>query len=88
MVRCPICRAKYKGTPQCHRCQSDLSVLLELIEQAIFFEKQAVLALASGNLTMAQQASKKAETIYSTPFSKTLSRFCLTLISTKGNNEA
>ena len=41
MDRCPTCNAKYKGSPVCYRCKSDLSVIISIENQAAFHLAQA-----------------------------------------------
>lgn len=34
MEKCPTCNAKYKGKKRCYRCKTDLSLLIDIENQA------------------------------------------------------
>lgn len=60
MDRCPNCRARYKGEPQCRRCGMDLSTLLWIEAQAEAWERFAVERLTAGDLRGAKVAATEA----------------------------
>ncbi|MBF0236117.1 MAG: hypothetical protein HQM12_00310 [SAR324 cluster bacterium] len=43
-MKCPVCHAPYRGKPVCTRCQCDLTPLLQIRNNAVFFYNQAVMA--------------------------------------------
>lgn len=60
MERCPNCNARHRGEAQCHRCGMDLSTLLAIEAQAIYWEQQALMRLRTGDAAGAQEASQRA----------------------------
>lgn len=60
MDRCPNCRARYQGEPQCRRCGMDLSALLWIEAQAEAWERFAVDRLRAGDLKGAQVAATES----------------------------
>lgn len=41
MDRCPTCKAKYKGQPVCHRCKTDLGLLIQIEKDAVMHLHEA-----------------------------------------------
>ncbi len=79
MERCPVCRAGFKGTPQCRRCKSDLTDLIALEKQAEYTMMQAVQQLQVGNLSKARQLCVCSETLQRTELGAALLGFIDTL---------
>ena len=57
--RCPVCRARFRGTRECSRCGADLKPLMVLACLAGRSRRQAWQALSAGR---PQQALEHAET--------------------------
>ncbi len=49
MERCPTCKAKFKGKPVCHRCKTDLSLLIKIEKDAAMHLGKAYRALDKGD---------------------------------------
>jgi hypothetical protein len=49
MERCPTCKAKYKGKPVCHRCKTDLSLLIKIEKDAAMHLQKAYQAFEEGD---------------------------------------
>ena len=68
MERCPVCRAKWRGTPKCRRCKSDLTPLLFLEERAEDTMRQAVQEFAKGRLKTARRLCIRADNLKKSVF--------------------
>ncbi|MGF1615895.1 MAG: hypothetical protein ACFCVA_18855 [Gammaproteobacteria bacterium] len=75
MERCPNCRARYTGSEQCHRCGMELTQLLHIEAQAVFWEGVAVRRLAAGDVTGAKAAATQALLKQRRPLALTLGSF-------------
>ncbi|MBU4264115.1 MAG: hypothetical protein KKC76_19860 [Proteobacteria bacterium] len=75
MLRCPVCRASFKGSPVCHRCRADLSILLRIERQAEQLACQAVQALATGEKKKARALADDACFLHTSPFHRALAGF-------------
>jgi tetratricopeptide (TPR) repeat protein len=67
-MKCPVCRATYRPASKnqlCHRCGADLSLLIELYDQAIGHHRQAIAHFAAGDLTAAIAANNQAIALHS-----------------------
>lgn len=49
MECCPTCNAKYKGNPVCHRCKTDLGLLIQIESDALMHLEKARRAFDEGN---------------------------------------
>ncbi|MBW1759230.1 MAG: hypothetical protein JRI88_02725 [Deltaproteobacteria bacterium] len=49
MERCPACNAKYIGKRMCHRCKTDLGILIDIEEKAEFHREKALFAFVSND---------------------------------------
>ncbi|MEW6378059.1 MAG: hypothetical protein AB1611_00475 [bacterium] len=58
--RCPTCRAPYRGGSQCYRCQTDLSKLLVIQDQAAELKRRAVCLLRERKPGEARQAIRQS----------------------------
>ena len=74
-MKCPVCRATYRSpeksensTPPstylCRRCGVDLTPLIHLHDQAIWYHHQAIQALRSGDYREATHRNDRALTLY------------------------
>ncbi len=75
MEKCPVCRARFDGTPSCRRCKSDLSALLQVEQEAESLTRRAIHALAQGDKKKACQLCNEALHLKSTPLNKVLKAF-------------
>ncbi|MGB9498539.1 MAG: hypothetical protein ACKVE4_02055 [Dissulfuribacterales bacterium] len=41
MERCPTCNAKFRGKPVCHRCKTDLGLLIQIEKDAVMHLEKA-----------------------------------------------
>ena len=60
MLRCPICRATYKGETLCTRCRADLAPLLKIEQDAQILARQAARLLVAGKAQAAASAAQKS----------------------------
>ena len=60
---CPVCRARFRGAPECSRCGADLTVLMTLAASAWRMRKTAREAVAAGDFARARQLAAKAQEI-------------------------
>ena len=67
MERCPVCRARCKGDPTCHRCGADLGALLDIEAEAAALERRAVRLLGSGELVEARRTAERALALQYSP---------------------
>jgi hypothetical protein len=72
--RCPICRARFKGSP-CYRCGTPLDLLLKVEHQAENLLHQGIKALAAGDETQALTHLRKAVSMHRTPLALALLAF-------------
>ena len=81
MTRCPLCRAKYRGEDTCHRCQTDLSILLTIENDAAKLATIAVQQLAAGSLNQAKYYAVKAKKQHATKFNILLEDFIVSQLN-------
>lgn len=66
-MKCPVCGAVYRpamaGFPTCRRCKADLSDLIRLHDQAIWYHRQALHLLQQGHYLEAEANNVKALTL-------------------------
>ena len=67
MERCPTCNSKYKGTPVCRRCKTDLSPLLDIEEKSRDHYKTAVSAFACNDFNNMFFHAKRSFSLMQTP---------------------
>lgn len=67
MDRCPTCRARYRGAPFCHRCQTDLRQILAIEGAAARYRQQALAALERGCADEARACARRACALHRTP---------------------
>ena len=75
MLRCPACRARYKGELICVRCGTNLGLPLLSETQAMEYVQLAVRHLLNGNRGNAQIALKQALQLNNTPLALSLVQF-------------
>jgi hypothetical protein len=64
MERCPTCKAPYKGEPVCHRCGTDLGLLIQIEDNAAAYLKSAAAAFASGDFERAFGLARRSLSLY------------------------
>ncbi|MDF5734002.1 MAG: hypothetical protein PUP92_40040 [Rhizonema sp. PD38] len=68
-MKCPVCGAVYRSAMStastCRRCKADLSDLIRLHDQAVWYHRQALYLLQQGNYAEAEANNKQALTLYS-----------------------
>ena len=60
---CPVCRARFRGAPECSRCGADLTVLMTLASSAWRMRKAAREAVAAGDFARARELAAQAQEI-------------------------
>lgn len=77
-MKCPVCRAVYTPntqhstpntqypTPTCRRCGLDLSPLIQLHDQAVWYHHQAIAAFNAGDYPTATRWNNQAVALHST----------------------
>lgn len=71
-LRCPVCQARFRGTPDCSRCGADLRPLQLIALQAHQLEEQARHLLAKGDCAAARNALERACDLRCTPATRRL----------------
>ena len=74
-LRCPVCRAGFRGQSLCSRCGADLTPLMTLVARAFGARQLARRALAGGDLDGARALVDKAQNLCDTPAGRKLARF-------------
>ncbi len=65
-LRCPVCRAGFRGSAQCSRCGADLSTLMRLVGRAWRMRDQAEALLQRRKYAFALTAAEASVTFHST----------------------
>jgi len=60
MENCPACNAKYLGRGRCHRCKSDLDILLKIENQAEEYLDKALSAFKEKEYDKMYSFAKKS----------------------------
>lgn len=76
MERCPNCRARVSGQPECRRCGMDLRLLLATEQAADARLREAVARLANGDRAGAVEALRAARRLRRDPVGDRLLRVC------------
>ncbi len=82
-LRCPVCRARFRGDITCSRCGAGLRRLMELAMQAFRLRERARSALDAGDLTSATRHIDRAQCCHATEIGSKLER--LTRLLMKAN---
>lgn len=72
MERCPNCRARIDGAPECRRCGMDLRLLQATERAADACLQRALLHLAQGEHAAARAALQRAQRLHYNPLTETL----------------
>ena len=65
VLKCPVCRARFRGTTDCSRCGADLSPLMRLAGRAWLARQRAIHSLLSGEPHLAAELASEAASIKS-----------------------
>ena len=65
-VRCPVCRAKFRGSRQCSRCGSDLTAIMVLSARALHRRANAKRSLYALNFKKAHEHAATAQKEHAT----------------------
>ena len=60
-MKCPVCRAGFRGEPVCSRCGADLEPLMALVMKAYLLRRAAKQALAAGKTARATSLAAAAQ---------------------------
>ncbi|MBR8833946.1 MAG: hypothetical protein DSM106950_07885 [Stigonema ocellatum SAG 48.90 = DSM 106950] len=66
-MKCPVCGAVYRPaihSSTCRRCKADLSDLIRLHDQAVWYHRQALCLLQQGHYPEAEANNSKALALY------------------------
>ncbi len=64
--RCPVCRAKFRGTRQCSRCGADLSGIMMLSASAQLYRADARKSIYALNFEKARDLVARAQKEHAT----------------------
>ncbi|MBW2737444.1 MAG: hypothetical protein JRE64_01065 [Deltaproteobacteria bacterium] len=67
MECCPTCNARYKGTPTCRRCKTDLRPLLDIEKQSMTHYNAAAAAFACNDFNCMFFHAKRSFSLMQTP---------------------
>jgi len=76
---CPVCRARFRGAPQCSRCGADLIPLMLLATHAYVLRQAARKSLRQGDFQAALDSAQAAQRLHSTAEGSLLSVICSTV---------
>ena len=65
-LRCPVCRARFRGTQDCSRCGADLLPLMALAVKAHELRGESRGAFAAGDFSTARQQAAQAQELHRT----------------------
>ena len=60
-IRCPVCKARFRGQLQCSRCGADLSRLMLVVARAYALRRQAKRALLEARYDAARELAEKSQ---------------------------
>lgn len=72
MEKCPVCRAVVGDQTRCRRCRTDLSVLLQMEDQAAELRQKAMDAFQRQAFSEMFDHAKRSASLISTPESRRL----------------
>ncbi|MDM8550186.1 hypothetical protein QUF72_08920 [Desulfobacterales bacterium HSG2] len=81
MERCPTCNAKYAGKRLCHRCKTNLGVLVDIEEKAKEHLEAAKAALASDDIKQMFFHAKRSCSLRRTPEAERLLAYASLLVN-------
>ena len=71
-LRCPVCRAGFRGDALCSRCGADLAPLMRLAASAWRLRESARRALREGDFVTACGLAAEAQRLHSTPVGRSV----------------
>jgi hypothetical protein len=75
MERCPVCRARFRGEPECYRCGSQLGHLLKIESDLETLQRKAVKLIQTHDLSAAQKTLEQARMLKHSHLTDVLLRF-------------
>ncbi len=81
MDRCPTCNAKFTGKLVCHRCKSDLSLLIDLEKKALHHLRRTKYYLREGNYKEAFKELMISKSILRTEEGEMLESYTLAMMN-------
>ena len=64
--RCPVCRAKFRGTRECSRCGADLNAIMMLSARAQLYRADARKSMFALNFEKARDLAARAQKEHAT----------------------
>jgi hypothetical protein len=80
MKHCPVCKARYTGKRQCHRCKADIGNLANIEAEAFDFREEALAAYQDGDYARMQELARRSCSLRKTPEAIRL-RACAALLN-------
>ena len=65
-LRCPVCRAKFRGTRECSRCGADLSAIMRLSARAQLYRAVARKSIYALNFEEGRELAAAAQKEHAT----------------------
>lgn len=81
-LRCPVCRAAFRGSRECSRCGADLGRLMQVWVEACIARRHAARALLRGEYEAARDHAATAQRLFGTPRGRKLALLTKWLSST------
>lgn len=78
-LKCPVCRAAFRGDCVCSRCGADLSMLMLVAAKAYKLRQAAISQLAEGQLEAAHGRIRKSIKLMDSNISRKIENLCLFL---------
>ena len=75
-LKCPVCRARLRGTPTCSRCGADLGPLMAAVARAYRARQIAREALCVCDVEHAAESAAAAQTLHATDAGRRLAQVC------------
>ena len=67
VLRCPVCRAGFRGSVRCSRCGADLTTLMQVVARAWRLRNEGEAKLARRELALAVAAAEASVALHATP---------------------
>jgi predicted amidophosphoribosyltransferase len=65
-IRCPVCKARFRGQRQCSRCGADLSRVMLVLARAFALRRQTKRAILEARYGAACELAEKAQNLHHT----------------------
>lgn len=66
-LRCPVCRATFRGDRKCSRCGADLTPVMTLVAKAFLLRRASRASVGIGDFSRARELADKAQALHPTP---------------------